>query len=313
MPIAAVTPERASPERISPEGTSRAKDRVLADLRARIATLEGFDAPARKRVIALGDAGLDGALPWGGLPLGCLHEICGRRGEGAASGFLIAVLAALRRATATSGDSRRGRDAALRVPVLWCAETSRPYGPGLTDLGLDPRDILLVRTRRARETLWAMEEGLQSGVLAAVVGDIQHVSLTAARRLQLAAEAGGTAGFLLIAPSGKASARVEPTSAVTRWEISPAPSAPGPGSSTSTPPWLGPARWRVALTRCRGGGEGAWLVDYREAVSTGGEGDETHRLVVVPAPCDGPFSPRRHETPQDGRARRLRAAGERVG
>ncbi|HEY0838142.1 MAG TPA: hypothetical protein VGE72_29795, partial [Azospirillum sp.] len=48
----------------------------LAALRDRIRRIEGVGGEGA-RVLPLGVPELDGALPDGGLPLGCLHELAG--------------------------------------------------------------------------------------------------------------------------------------------------------------------------------------------------------------------------------------------
>ncbi|MCH9808361.1 MAG: hypothetical protein K0U74_11565 [Alphaproteobacteria bacterium] len=92
----------------------------------------------------------------------------------------------------------RGADGGPRAKtILFCAtshliaETGRLYGPGLRTLGLEPEGMLIVETRKPAETLWAMEEGLKSGGLDAVVGCLTGIDLTPARRLSLAAKAHG--------------------------------------------------------------------------------------------------------------------------
>jgi protein ImuA len=72
-----------------------------------------------------------------------------------------------------------------------------------------------VEARRAFDVLWTAEEGLRSGALGLVVAELSRApDLTASRRLQLAAEAGGTTG-LFIVPEGTGSNAAE-----TRWHAS---------------------------------------------------------------------------------------------
>ncbi len=114
-----------------------------------------------------------------GLRMGCLHEFAGEGAEAFA-----AILS--------------GR---LKGPVLWCADAlagSELYPPGLAAFGLDYRRLILVRCRKPREILAAMEDGLRCRALAAVVGELSAaVDLTASRRLQLAAENSGVTGFIV--------------------------------------------------------------------------------------------------------------------
>ncbi|MFO0437605.1 MAG: protein imuA, partial [Phenylobacterium sp.] len=110
-----------------------------------------------------------------------------------------------------------------------------------------------------------------------VLAEVGAVDLTAGRRLQLACEArGGTGLVILRRPFGGAAAGTSGgTAAATCWRVSPAASAPGPGDFG-----LGPPRWRLRLDRSRGGRTGAWSV---EAGARGdeGEADVAHPLRLV--------------------------------
>lgn len=211
----------------------------LSRLRRQINELEcgtgGVDTPP----ISLGIRAIDTALPWGGLARGGLHEIDG--GGGAGFGFHAGLL---RCAAGATGH------------ILWCRhagierETGLPYGPGLACFGLAVTQFLFVRARRPVDVLWAMEEGLRAGNLAAVVGDGITADFTATRRLQLAAEASGTPAFLLMPPA--AAAKAAPLSAaLTRWRIRAAP-----GRSDMC--------WQSDLRRCRGGAPRTWTVEWHE-------------------------------------------------
>jgi protein ImuA len=224
----------------------------LEALRARVRTIERGGAARPGRVLRLGLAAVDAALPDGGLGLGAVHEL-GGTGEveamGAATGFCAALLSRL-----------MSREAG---PVLWCTARDDLYAPGLARLGLDPDRLLVLRARREAERLWAMEEGLGYAALAAVICEVGSPGLVAGRRLQLAAERGGVTGFLLCRPEAVRRLDARPASAaVTRWRLAAVPSdrtlAGGPGAP----------RWRAELLRCRGGRPGDWIVEWDHA--TGG-------------------------------------------
>ena len=226
---------------LSPSSSSIAPARpdpaLLRKLRTRIRRLEGHsprdvDTPG---IVALGAADIDCALPWGGLPRAALHEVLGNT---AAAGFCIALAARL---------------AGGAGSVLWCRRGHDPYGPGLALFGLDPRRLIVARGRSEKDILWAMEEGLRSGALAAVLGETRGLAPTARRRLQLAAET-GSATALLLRPG---SAKTPPGAALTRWRI-----AAAPGTT------VGP-RWRVDLEHCRGGIPAAWLVEWSNEKTSG--------------------------------------------
>src|SRR5579875_1953097 len=236
------------------ENTRRAR---LVELRQYLAAAEGL-GQAVGTVLPFGAAAIDRALPWGGLPLAALHEIesgsIASGGAGAATAFLAGILARL----------TPGR------PVLWCLRQPDLHAPGLARAGLLAKRLLLVRTPNERELLWAMEEGLRSCALAAVVGEVETLSTAASRRLQLAAETAGVTGFVLHRSAGTAVA----SAAVTRWRVMALPSVPVAGE-----PGVGRPRWQVELLRCRGGMPGAWEVEVGDA-----QWDWTARHGVVSAP-----------------------------
>ena len=184
---------------------------------------------------------------FGGLPLPGLHEIAGARDEwddGVAAGFCLALL---------------GRLAAARPgPLLWVARRPDLYAPGIAALGLDPGRLILTCPGSDAEVLWAMEEGLRASALAAVAGEVAEPDDTAARRLQLAAEAGGRPCFLLRRRLYAARRAVVAIPALTRWRVTALPSVEdGPGAARAMPErWPaglpGRPRWRVELLRCRG-------------------------------------------------------------
>ncbi|MEI6559768.1 MAG: hypothetical protein WCO00_15295 [Rhodospirillaceae bacterium] len=224
-----------------PPSDPAAKAALLAELRQRVARLEGGSGRDRTGVLALGVPELDGHLPGGGLARGCLHEIAGTApgDDGAAIGFAALVLSRLAGAT--------GR-------VIWLTRRQDLYPPGLAAFGLTPEPLILVTVRRDPEALWAMEEALRCPRLAAVLGEVDVVDLVASRRLQLAAERGGVTGLLLRPPAPRPTA----SAATTRWRLAAATGAAPPL------PGLGPPRWRADLVRCRGGRPGCWLLDWRD-------------------------------------------------
>ena len=83
--------------------------------------------------------------------------------------------------------------ARLTGPVLWLTprrSAERPFGDGLSAF-LDPSRLVLARTRKPIDSLWAAEEALRSGQVPLVVADLPDPpNLTSVRRLHLAAESG---------------------------------------------------------------------------------------------------------------------------
>jgi protein ImuA len=218
---------------------------ALGELRHRIALLERGGRAGT--VLPFGIAALDTALPGGGLPLGACHELRGVAAEAeegvAAAGFLAGILARL----------------APPRPVLWCLPNPDLYPPGLAFYGLAPERLILLRARGEAELLWAMEEGLRSAALAAVVGELDQLSSASSRRLQLASESTGVTGFALRRPRRGRCAAEEPLAAATRWRVSALP------ARDAGMPGLSRPRWRLELLRCRGGRPGIWEVEAGNA------------------------------------------------
>jgi protein ImuA len=216
------------------------KAAVLAELRGRIRRMEGIGGADGTRLLPLGVPAVDQALPDGGLPLGCLHEVIGENDpfNSVATGFSAAILA---------------RIAERQGEVIWVTRGDDLYAPGIAAYGLKPERLIVVRARRDTDILWAMEEALRCRTLGAVLGEIGDIDMVASRRLQLVAEASGVTGLLL----RSADRRLGATASVTRWGLSAAPSQPINGE-----PGLGLPRWRTRLLRCRGGQPGEWLLEW---------------------------------------------------
>ncbi|GAB1361382.1 ImuA family protein [Rhodobacter sp.] len=207
---------------------------AIVALRARIARLEG-DGVAARKVLPFGISSLDRRLPGGGLPLGCLHEVAGG-GNGAVDGAAAASFAA-------------GIAARTGGKVLWCVARQDLFAPGLAQAGLPPDRVIHVEAGDDKTVLACMEEGLRHGGLGAVVADVARLSMTASRRLHLAAKGTKTLGIALRRwrRQVETSDFGQPTAAMTRWRVSVVPSAPLPV------PGVGRARWLIELIRARAG------------------------------------------------------------
>jgi protein ImuA len=166
---------------------------------------------------------------------------------------------------------------ASRSAVLWIGRRCWPYPPGLLQDGAETpllRRSIFIEPPDAAARLWAIEVALRSTAVAAVVADASRLDMSGSRRLQLAAEAGGTLGLL-------ARPRAEMRSlsaAATRWMVSPV-------VSRHDEP-----RWVVELLRCKGArvvqGARCWIVERHHAQG----------VVVVPADvgdrsCDAASAP----------------------
>lgn len=135
------------------------------------------------------------------------------------------------------------------------------HPPGLARF-CDPAQQLFAQAPNGTEVLAVTEEALRSGAVAAVVFEAaKPLSLTAGRRLQLAAEAGGALGLGLIA-EGAGSPATE-----SRWHC-----APILAKDDST-------LWRWSIIKNKSGTIGSWGLRWD---------DETHRIAVVAAAGLGP-------------------------
>jgi protein ImuA len=254
-------PIRTSVLRGVSAGETPAPSPAIAHLRERIARIERTHTrgPA-DRSIPLDITAIDNALPTGGIRLGALHEAASTGPDtehaAAATLFIAGILAR------------------LDGPILWVLRQADLFAPGLAAAGLDPTRIVFAEA--GKHVLSTMEEGLRHTGLAAVVAEhTGRLSLVASRRLQLSAERSGVLAILLRrSQSFDDPALNEPTAAVTRWRITALPSPPALHHAPDTP-GLGRARWRLDLTRCRGGEPGSWMTEACDA---------TGRLSLVPTP-----------------------------
>jgi len=171
-------------------------------------------------------------------------------------------------------------------------EAGRPHGPGLHEMGLAPSDVLLVRAPDIQTLLAIGEEALRTPAVGAVLlsawGEAKALSLTASRRLALAAETGG--GTLFLARAGATPA---PSAAETRWSVQAAASTPLEGGAPGRP------SFSVTLLRRRGGGEQrSWTLEW----------DRDARSFREPAPLSGavvPLAPQRPAETWGERGRRV--------
>ncbi|MCC6203149.1 MAG: translesion DNA synthesis-associated protein ImuA [Gammaproteobacteria bacterium] len=208
----------------------------------------GGETPAAV-TLASGFAELDAVLPGGGWPVGALTEILS---EHPGTGELSLPLPALGRL------SRAGRW------LIWVAPPCIPYAPTLRAAGLDLARLLIVRRPEAaaqasapKEALWALEQALRFPGCGAALGWLERASMRVLRRLQLAAEAGGS-WALLYRP---AHAAEQPSPAALRLLLR-----------------AGEHGWRIEILKCRGGRHGAVLELPRLAHSCG---DRTERLSTA--------------------------------
>jgi|SRR5580704_15440451 hypothetical protein len=231
------------------------------------------ESSSSEKVISTGVEALDLLLPDAGFREGALIEWLAEAGSGDQLALLTAAPAL-------------GTD---RFLIVIDSEATF-YPPAAAALGIDLERLILVRPRKfarpmknprtvspstgtasagaaARretpnaETLWALEQTLQSRGVAVTYCRLERMDARVFRRLQLAAERGGGLGFLIRAPS----ARNEPSWSDVRLWVEPAP-----GESRPQELPLSGRRWRVEVLRCRRGaaGQRSILLEYNDATHT---------------------------------------------
>ena len=168
----------------------------------------GHDPDRAITGLASGYESLDRHLPGGGWPRNSLTEILiGRYGIGE----LRLLMPALARLSHEDGAPDRDEPGW----IAWVAPPFLPYPPALQQCGVDLSRLLIVRPKNDDEILWSAEQALASGTCAAVLLWPESLDDRAGRRLQLAAEKGGSWAIAF----RPASARAEPSAAVLRVEL----------------------------------------------------------------------------------------------
>lgn len=149
----------------------------LSALGARVWRANSEAGDSDVRTVPTRFAALDKLLPDGGWPQRTLTELLAPCGVGEMR-LLMPVLAPLTRA---------------RQAVVLIEPPHIPCSHALTAHGVMPDQWLVVRARAQAQRLWAIEQALKSGGLAAVIAwlpedGMRPVSFQALRRLQLAAQ-----------------------------------------------------------------------------------------------------------------------------
>jgi len=190
------------------KGSRRSREQLLQALRAKIARLQRTRRPAHSKPISTGCGGLDRLLPEGGFCRGTLVEwLVAGEGSGAQTLALIAARQAC-------------RDGRVLV-VLDDVQKFCFYPPAALRLGIASERLIVVRAAKTADTLWAFDQALRCPAVGAALVWLRRLESRTFRRLQLAAEQGGTLG-LLIRPE---SARHEPSWASVRLRVEPLPLA----------------------------------------------------------------------------------------
>ncbi|AYB33762.1 ImuA family protein [Chryseolinea soli] len=221
--------------------TSIKRADIMAALQTDILRLQGFK-PVNSPAVDMGLGPIKDAFPNATFPLGAVHEFLSSTTEDASAtgGFMAGLVSSLIGKTGAA---------------LWisCARTLFP--PALKSFGIQPDRFIFVDLKNEKDVLWAMDEALKCGALAAVVGEMQEISFTASRRLQLAVEQSQVTGFIL----RNRYRHLNTTACVSRWKITSLPS-----EQVDDLPGIGFPAWRVELLRIRNGRSGVWDMQWRD-------------------------------------------------
>lgn len=159
-------------------------------------------------------------------------------------------------------------------PILWVRD--RMSGLEAGDIYLAQRisaGFVHVSLNRPIDVLQAMEDGLASGALGGIIGELwgepQGLTFTATKRLAMRAEANKLPCWLI-----RHNAHPNLSAARNRWRVASLPSSLNPDD----PKAPGDPRWRVELFRSRSHAPGTWVARYDRAQD---------RLDFAAFPADG--------------------------
>lgn len=242
------------------------KSELVAKLQQDILLWQGFKPASAACGERIGLGGIEDAFPGGVFPKRAIHEFITVFPEDAAAsgGFIAGLLSALM------------RDGAACV---WISTCRRLFPAALRMFNVEPERIIFMDVASEKDALWVMEEALRCEGLAAVVAEVDGISLVESRRLQLAVEESGVTGFIL----RKDARRMASTIATARWQISPLPSVLEDGM-----PGIGFPRWQVELLKVRNGVPGSFVLEWasdgflevkRALQSDGWKMDDGHRQI----------------------------------
>jgi protein ImuA len=212
---------------------------IIAELQTDIIRLEGFKS-MNNTAVDLGLGPIKEAFPNASFPLGAVHEFLSDRIEDSAAtgGFIAGILASLM---------------ANHGTALWISSSRTLFPPALKNFGIPPDRFIFIDLQKEKDVIWALDEALKCGALAAVVGELHDLSFTSSRRLQLAVEQSRVTGFIF----RKNIRKPGTTACVSRWKITSMSS-----ESVGGLPGIGFPQWKAELLRIRNGRPGVWNIKW---------------------------------------------------
>ena len=150
-------------------------------LKSQAGVWRGSDRYNDAQSVSTGFSELDAALPSRGWANGCLTELLvGHHGLGEFSLLLPAIKQLTQQAQWV---------ALIKPPFI-------PYAPALGNAGVQLEHMLVVNPPDDKSALWASEQCLRSGVFAGVITWVKRSTPQKQRRLQIAAETGGSIAIM---------------------------------------------------------------------------------------------------------------------
>lgn len=217
-----------------------AKKDLVDKLRKDILLWQGYKAQPAGKPESIGLGQIEQAFPNNVFPKSAIHEFIAVVPEhsAASDGFIGGLLSVLMKDGAG---------------CIWISTARKLFPLSLSAFNVQPERIIFMDAANERDALWIMEEALKCEGLAAVVAEINNLSLIESRRLQLAVEQSGVTGFILRKDAGKKASTI----ATARWQISPVPS-----NTEEDLPGVGYPRWKVDLLKVRNGSPGQWVMEW---------------------------------------------------
>lgn len=217
-----------------------ARKELISKLQSDILLWQGFKPQTGHVGEAIGLGEIESAFPNGVFPKKAIHEFVSVVPEhsAASGGFIGGLLSILMKEGAA---------------CVWVSTSRKLFPVSLRLFNVDPERIIFIDVVREKDVLWVMEEALKCDGLAAVVAELNDLSVIESRRLQLAVEQTGVTGFILRKDARRALTSV----ATARWKVSPVPS-----ETEDEMPGVGFPRWKVELTKVRHGNPGSWTLEW---------------------------------------------------
>ncbi|HEY2585032.1 MAG TPA: hypothetical protein VGI81_04615 [Tepidisphaeraceae bacterium] len=226
----------------------------------------------RERAFRTGLDGLDALAPGGALARGAVHELLSAPSHGKPL-FVAMLLARAAISTSLEGSRTEERDVvreATSGALIWSDPYHELYPPALAAHEVPLERLYLLRADPS-DQVWAVAECLRCKGVGAVVAAMPRLTRVEARRLQLAAEAGGGVGIFLRPATMGNRGNGDVYAAATRWLVRPAP-----GERTTQ-------RWDLRLLHGHGGRIGhAVTLEYCR---------ENHLVRALPPLADRPSRP----------------------